>query len=113
MEDAATIDGCGRLRIFIAIFLSLSKPALAAAFIFGFQWIWSDYIPPSLYLQGKKIPFVVALIRGLNAPFRPDYAPDTPVQMAGALYFLLPLVVLYFGAQRYITQGVATTGLKG
>lgn len=113
LEDAATIDGCGRFRTFTTIFLPLSKPALAAAFIFGFQWIWSDYIPPSLYLQGKMTPFVVALIRGLKPPFRPDYAPDTPVQMAGALFFLVPLIILYFGAQRYITQGVVTTGLKG
>ncbi|MGE5529284.1 MAG: carbohydrate ABC transporter permease [Patescibacteria group bacterium] len=113
LEDAATIDGCGRFRTFTSIFLPLSKPALAAAFIFGFQWIWSDFIPPSIYLQGKLVPFNVMLIRGLNAPFRPDYAPDTPVQMAGALYYILPLVALYFGAQRYITQGVVTTGLKG
>ena len=113
LEDAATIDGCNRFRTFSAIFLPLSKPALAASFIYGFQWIWSDYIPPSLYLQGKMVPFVVALVRGLNAPFRPDYAPDTPVQMAGAVYFLLPLIAIFFVAQRYITQGVVTTGLRG
>ncbi|MGE5597848.1 MAG: carbohydrate ABC transporter permease [Bacteroidota bacterium] len=113
LEDAATIDGCGRLRSYFSIFLPVSKPALAAAFIFAFTWIWGDYIPPSLYLQGNKIPFCVALIRGLNAPFRPDFAPDTPVQMAGTVYFLVPLVVIFFAAQRYITQGVVTTGLKG
>ena len=113
LEDAATIDGCNRFRIYSSIFLPLSKPALAAAFIFGFQGVWSDYITPLLYLQGEKIPFVVALIKGLNAPFRPDYATDTPVQMAGALFFLLPLVAVFFVAQRYITQGVVTSGLKG
>jgi multiple sugar transport system permease protein len=114
LEDAATIDGCSRLGAFVRIFLPISKPALAATFIFAFQWIWSDYIPPSLYLQGDLIPFCVALIRGLNAPFRPDFAPDTPVQMAGVMYFLMPLVIIFFGAQKYITQGIVTTGaMKG
>ncbi|MGQ9779482.1 MAG: carbohydrate ABC transporter permease [Bacillota bacterium] len=113
LEDAATLDGCSRFRTFVTIFLPLSKPALAAAFIFGFQWIWSDYIPPSLYLQGANIPFCVALVRGLNAPFRPDYAPDTPVQMAGTVYFLIPLVIIFFLAQRYITEGVVASGIKG
>ncbi|MGQ9779484.1 MAG: carbohydrate ABC transporter permease [Bacillota bacterium] len=113
LEDAATIDGCTRFRSYLTIFLPLSKPALTAAFIFAFSWIWGDYIPPSLYLQGEKIPFCVALVRGLNAPFRPDFAPDTPVQMAGTMYFLAPLIFIFFTAQRYITQGVVTTGLKG
>ncbi len=113
LEDAATIDGCNRFGAFVRIFLPLSKPALAAAFVFGFQWIWSDYIPPSLYLQNEKIPFCVALITGLTPPFRPDYAPDTPVLLAGAAYFVLPMLALFFFTQRYITQGVVTTGLKG
>lgn len=113
LEDAAKIDGCNRLRTFVSIFLPISKPALAAAFVFAFQWIWSDYIPPKLYLQAEKIPFCVALIQGLSAPFRPDYAPDTPVQMAGVIYFLVPMVLIFFAVQRYITQGVVTTGIKG
>ncbi len=113
LEDAAVIDGCSRFRIFYAIFLPVSKPALAAAFVFAFSWVWGDYLPPSLYLQGEKMPFCVALYRGLSAPFRPDFAPDTPVQMAGALYFVTPLIVIFFTMQRYITQGVVTTGLKG
>ncbi|MGE5529285.1 MAG: carbohydrate ABC transporter permease [Patescibacteria group bacterium] len=113
LEDAATIDGCSRVRTFFAIFLPISKPALAASFIFCFSWWWGDYLTPSLYLQGNMVPFSVALIRGLNPPFRPDFAPDTPVQMAGALYFLTPLIVIFFLAQKYITQGIVTTGLKG
>ena len=113
LEDSAKIDGCGRFRTFAAIFLPISKPALAAAFIFAFSWIWGDYIPPSLYLQAEKIPFCVAMIRGLSAPFRPDFAPDTPVQMAGAIYFLMPLMFLFFFTQKLIVQGIVTTGIKG
>lgn len=113
LEDAAVIDGCNRFRIFYAIFLPISKPALAAAFVFAFSWVWGDYLPPSLYLSGRNVPFCVALYIGLKAPFRPDFAPDTPVQMAGTLYFILPLIAIFFAMQRYITQGVVTTGLKG
>ena len=112
LEDAATIDGCGRFRIYSLIFLPLSKPALATAFIFAFTWVWGDYLKPNLYLTGRTIPMCVALIRGLNPPIRPIESPDTPVQMAGSIFYTLPLIAIFFMAQKYITQGIVTTGIK-
>lgn len=113
LEDAATIDGCTRAVTFFRIIVPISQTVFAAGAIFAFQWTWSDYLLPSLYLQQEKYTFAVALVRGLSAPFRPDYAPDYPVQMAGALYFILPLGVMFFFMQKYIVKGVVTTGLKG
>lgn len=113
IEDAAQIDGCGPFQTFVRILLPNAKAALAAGSIFAFQWTWSDYLLPKLYLQEAKITFAVKLASGLNAPFRPDYAPDYPVQMAGAVYFTVPLLVMFFLAQKYIIKGVVTSGLKG
>ena len=113
LEDAATIDGCTRASTFFRIIVPISSTAFAAGAIFAFQWTWSDYLLPSLYLQQERQTFAVALARGLSAPFRPDYAPDYPVQMAGALYFIVPLAAMFFFMQKYIVKGVVTTGLKG
>lgn len=113
IEDAARIDGCGPFQTFVRIILPNAKAALAAGAIFAFQWNWSNYLLPKLYLQQSKTTFAVALAVGLNPPFRPDYAPDYPVQMAGAFYFTVPLLLMFFLAQKYIIKGVVTSGLKG
>jgi multiple sugar transport system permease protein len=113
LEDAATIDGCSRASTFFRIIAPISTTAFAAGAIFAFQWTWSDYLLPSLYLQQARQTFAVAVARGLHAPFRPDYAPDYPVQLAGAVYFILPLAAMFFLMQKYIVKGVVTTGLKG
>lgn len=113
LEDAAVIDGCSRASTFFRIIAPISTTAFAAGAIFAFQWTWSDYLLPSLYLQQENYTFAVALARGLSAPFRPDYAPDYPVQLAGAFYFILPLAGTFFLMQKYIVKGVVTTGLKG
>jgi len=107
LEDAAIVDGCGYGRIF----LPLSKPVIATVFIIAFQSVWDDYFTPSIFLNADNITLAVALAQGYLIPN--SSVPLTNVLSAGALLYTLPVVVLFFAAQRYFVQGIVTTGLKG
>ena len=110
LEDAAIIDGCGYGRIFWRIFLPLSKPVLATAAIFSFQWVWGDWFAPLLFLSQDNTTLSVAISSGY-VDFRGNIL--TNVLSAGVVFYTLPVLVLFFVAQRYFVQGIVTTGLKG
>jgi ABC-type glycerol-3-phosphate transport system permease component len=111
--DAAKVDGCSPFGTYFRIVIPNSFGVFAASTIFAFRGIWSSLIEPMIYLTGEKLPFSVVLITGMNPPFRPDYAPDIPVQLAASFYYLLPIVLVFFLAQKYVIRGIITTGLKG
>jgi ABC-type glycerol-3-phosphate transport system permease component len=110
LEDAAIIDGCGYLRIFWQVCLPLSTAVLATAAIFSFQWVWGDWITPLLFLNMDNTTLSVAISSGY-VDFK-GY-PLTNVLSAGIIVYTLPVLVLFFAAQRYFVQGIVTTGLKG
>jgi multiple sugar transport system permease protein len=112
LEDAAMIDGCSRIGIWWRIFLPLSKPALASVAIFSFQGEWNDFYWPLICLTSIE-KFTLAL--GINM-FRSNFPYDvTPVHLMMAMAFLMaiPVIVVFFVAQRYFIQGVILSGLKG
>jgi len=110
MEDAAIIDGCGYWRIFWQIFLPLSKPVLATVVIFAFQGVWGDWLGPSIFLSSENTTLAVAMATGYVDPHN---NPTTNVLSAGVVFYTLPVLALFFFAQRYFVQGIVTTGLKG
>lgn len=110
LEDAAEVDGCGKFRIFWQIFLPNSLPVVAASSIFAFSWVWGDWLFPELFLSDKITTLAVKLA---TAYVDPQNNPLMTVTMAGVLVYVLPLVVVFFVAQKYIIQGIVTTGLKG
>lgn len=110
LEDAAIIDGCSYGRIFWQIFLPLSKPVLATVAIFSFQWVWGDWFAPSIFLSGDNTTLAVAMSAGYTSP---QGFPLYNVLSAGTLIYVLPILVLFFFAQRFFVQGIVTTGLKG
>jgi multiple sugar transport system permease protein len=110
LEDAAIIDGCDYLRIFWRIFLPLSKPILATAAIFSFQWVWGDWFTPNIFLSVDNTTLAVAMSGGYVDP---QGFILTNVLSAGSIFYILPVLVLFFVAQRYFVQGIVTTGLKG
>ncbi|HEU4488264.1 MAG TPA: carbohydrate ABC transporter permease, partial [Actinomycetota bacterium] len=108
LEEAARVDGAGYWRIYWDIILPLSKPALATFAVFLFIWTWSDFLGPLIYLSTDSkftLPVGLALLND-------QYNSDWERLMAGNVVGLIPLVVVYAAAQRYIVQGVALTGLK-
>lgn len=110
LEDAAEVDGAGKFRFFWQILLPNSQPVLAASFILAFIFVWNDWFQPMIYLQPQKTTMAVKLLTGYN---NPQGFPYITYQMAAAVLFTLPLVVMFFLAQKYIMQGVVTSGLKG
>lgn len=110
LEDAAEVDGAGKFRVFWQIFLPNSLPAVAASSIFCFTWVWGDWLYPSLFLSDDLTTLAVRLA---NSYVDPQGHPLITLTMAGVAIYVLPMVVVFFLAQKYIIQGVVTTGLKG
>ncbi len=110
LEDAAEVDGCGKFRIFWQIFLPNALPAVMASVIFAFTWVWGDWFYPKLFLSDQITTLAVRLA---TSYVDPQNNPLITVTMAGVVIYVLPMVVVFFLAQKYIIQGVVTTGLKG
>jgi len=109
LVDAARVDGASYLRIFWSITLPLIRPALIAVAIFEFQAKWNDFMTPLIYLNK---PSMYTMSLGL-ATFKSEYETQWALWMAASVIFTLPMVVLFFGAQRFFIQGISKTGLKG
>jgi multiple sugar transport system permease protein len=108
LEEAARVDGAGYWRIYWDIILPLSKPALATFAVFLFIWTWGDFLGPLIYLSTDSkftLPVGLALLND-------QYNSDWERLMAGNVVGLIPLVIVYAAAQRYIVQGIALTGIK-
>lgn len=109
LEDAAKIDGCSYFRIYWNIMLPLSKPALATLGIFVFMWSWNNFLWPLLVtnsLEMKTLPLGLAYFLG-------QYTIYWNLLMVGATIALVPILVIFFFAQRYFVEGITLTGLKG
>jgi multiple sugar transport system permease protein len=109
LADAARIDGCSEFGIYWRIMLPLSKPALITVGIFTFLTAWNDLLGPLIYLRRPEL-FTVAV--GLSS-YRSVLDVSWHYQLAAATTVILPVVVLFFVAQRYFIRGVVLTGLKG
>lgn len=110
LSEAARIDGCSELGIFFRIILPLAKPALSVVALFAFMGVWNDFLGPLVYLQRPE-QFTLAL--GLQN-FQSQHG-GTPWHqlMAASLLVILPVLILFFLAQRTFIEGIATTGIKG
>lgn len=109
LEDAARIDGANTAQIIWHVVVPVSKPALAAVAIFSFQATWNDFLPPLIYLH-EQSKYTISL--GLNF-YRSTYTVNWAYLMAASLVTMLPVVILFFLAQRLFIQGITLTGVKG
>ncbi|MFC0408712.1 carbohydrate ABC transporter permease [Roseomonas elaeocarpi] len=106
--EAARLDGAGEMRIFLRIVLPLSRPIIAVLIIFTFMWRWNDFAWPLVVLTDQAqftLPLGLNLLRG-------EANPDWGGVMALALVSLLPMLLIFLIFQRYLVQGIASTGLK-
>jgi multiple sugar transport system permease protein len=109
LEDAARIDGCGRLRILWSIVLPLSKPALATLALFTFMTYWNDLLGPVIYLSSvEKATLTIGLANLQSDVMTTRY----DLLMAGSVLSVLPIVILLILGQRWFIRGIAMTGLK-
>jgi ABC-type glycerol-3-phosphate transport system permease component len=109
LEDAALIDGANRLQILWRIILPNAKPALAAVAIFNFQGVWNDFLYPLVFLH-KQSNYTIAL--GLSF-YRSMYSVHWGYLMAASMVALLPMVIIFFLAQKTFIEGISFTGIKG
>jgi len=107
--EAARIDGSSEWRIYWQIILPLAKPALAVLTIFSVMWRWNDFLWPLIVLTRSEL---FTLQVGLNA-FQGELQIQWHYVLAMTVLTLLPITVVFAFLQRFITSGIATTGLKG
>lgn len=110
LEEAAEVDGARTARVFLQIVLPNSYPALATSFILNFLYVWGDWVLPLLYLTESNMVLPVKLI---NAYVNPQGYPIVPPTLAASVLYILPPIIMFFIVQKYIMQGVVTSGLKG
>jgi multiple sugar transport system permease protein len=109
LEEAARIDGASRLGILFKIVLPLSAPALATLGVITFMWTWNDFLWPLITIYNEQH---MTLQLGLTI-FQGAHQTNTNLLMAANVLSMLPILLLFFAAQRYFIRGIATSGLKG
>ncbi|MCM3725736.1 carbohydrate ABC transporter permease [Neobacillus cucumis] len=110
LDEAATIDGCNTFNIFYKIILPLIKPALATAAIFSFYWTWDSLLGPVLYLNS---PAKYTVSMALNMFLSNETVSNWGAMFAMSVVTLVPVFVIFFTFQRFVVEGISTSGLKG
>ncbi|MEQ9461386.1 MAG: carbohydrate ABC transporter permease [Phycisphaeraceae bacterium] len=110
LSEAATIDGCGHIRIFLQVILPLATPAVAVVALFQFLATWNDFLGPLIYLTEQE-DFTLAL--GLQSFQSRQGGTPWHYLMAASTMVVLPVIVLFFLAQRTFIEGISMTGMKG
>jgi multiple sugar transport system permease protein len=109
-EESARMDGAGRFQIFFTIMFPLVQTGVIVAGIFAFQWSWSEFLMPVLFLSDEKSTLAIKIAM--------SYADQKEnvlynIGMAGIVYYTLPLVILFFALQKRFVAGLLAGGLKG
>lgn len=122
LEEAAQIDGASRLSIFFRIVLPISIPAMVVVFLFSFVWHWNETYTASLYL-GDAMSTLPLKLQQFNDAFMSMYGSQSTIgesadinesiKLAGTMLVILPLLVLYFFAQKWFVEVTDKTGISG
>ena len=110
LDEAAKIDGCSYPQIFARVILPLITPALVTGGIFSFMWRWDDFLSALLYIN-KSIKYPVSLALKLFCD--PGSSSDYGAMFAMASLSILPSVIIFIFFQKYLAEGISTSGLKG
>jgi multiple sugar transport system permease protein len=109
LDEAARIDGCGHVRIFLRVILPLSMPALATTAIFTFIWTWNDFFSQLIFLTRPEMYTVpIALRTFVDATGESSWGS----LFAMSIVSLIPVFIAFLFGQKYLVKGIATTGIK-
>jgi multiple sugar transport system permease protein len=108
LDEAARIDGAGKVRILLRILVPLIKPVLISVGLFTFIIYWNDVLGPLIYISRNE---QNTISQGL-ANFRAGYGTDYRAIMAASVMSVAPAVALYFVGQKYFIEGIVLSGLK-
>ncbi len=109
LEEAAVLDGANQFQVFWRVMLPLVRPALVTLSLFTFIGEWNDLFKPLVFTTRPQLRTVQLILAG----FQEQFTSNWPLMMAAVVIATLPVLVLFFWGQRYILQGVASTGIKG
>lgn len=109
LEEAALLDGCNRYQIFWRIMLPLTKPGIVSLVIFTAKFAWNDFMWPLIVNTSPKMMTLGPALSTLQGQYTTKY----PMQMAGAVMAVIPIIVLFFIFQKQFIEGVAQSGIKG
>ena len=108
LDDAAMIDGAGRIRILTQIIIPSIKPAIIVVALFIFIFIWNDVLQQVVYIQDQA-KFTIAL--GLKK-FSGSYGINWQLAMPATCLSIIPGIIVYLVGQKYFVEGIVMTGLK-
>jgi multiple sugar transport system permease protein len=111
LDDAAIIDGCSRVGVFLRIIVPLALPALVTTALFTFLWTWDDFFNHLLYLTNPSIFSVSRALRTFVGDA--GAVSNWGGALAMATLSMIPPFILFFALQKYFVEGIATTGIKG
>jgi ABC-type glycerol-3-phosphate transport system permease component len=111
LEDAARIDGASSQQIFLRIMLPLAIPALVTVAIFSFIGSWNDFFHPLIYLNSSDMYTVALGVANFQGSTR--VGPQMQLLMAASFLATLPVLIVFFLAQRFFIRGIVFTGIKG
>ncbi|MGU3471144.1 carbohydrate ABC transporter permease [Paenibacillus sp. D51F] len=109
LSEAAYVDGANQWTIYWRIMIPLVKPALASLAIVAFLGTWNSFFKPVIFLSSTDnftVPLMLSTFKGL-------YVTDWTLMMSGSTIAILPVLLVYLVLQRYIIEGISTTGIKG
>ena len=109
-EESARLEGAGRFQVFFRIMFPLVQTGVVIAAIFAFQWSWSNYEMPVLFLTGEKVTLAVRLSRGY-VDIKENILHN--IGMAGIVYYTAPIMIAFFALQKRFISGLLAGGLKG
>jgi multiple sugar transport system permease protein len=108
--DAARVDGCGEFRILTTVVLRMAKPAIAAVALFSILYTWNDFFLPLLYVSENPDNWVTSI--GLSQ-YRNLHQVQWNLTMAATVLVMLPVIAIFFLAQKAFVEGVTLSGVKG
>lgn len=109
LEEAARIDGAGRIRTFFSIILPISTPIMISIAIINVSWTWNSYMAPATFINDRS---KYTLIVGLNS-IKDVSFDSVNFTLATVVLLSLPVALVFLALQKYFVQGIVTTGLKG
>jgi multiple sugar transport system permease protein len=110
LSDAARVDGASEFQIMTRVIVPLAKPAIAAVALFNFLYNWNDLFAPLLFLGTNEELWTLTIAM---SEFTQRHGTEWNLTMASSVLFILPVIVLFFLAQRVFVEGVTLTGVKG
>jgi multiple sugar transport system permease protein len=110
LSDAARVDGASEFQIMTRVIVPLAKPAIAAVALFNFLYNWNDLFAPLLFLGENQKLWTLSIAL---TEFQQRHGTEWNLTMAASLMIMVPVIILFFLAQRAFVEGVTLTGVKG